>query len=259
MSLPLTPINASPQLEPVLARDVMPIDGDPAQGPQTRVTFDRFEPDRVSGVEFSHHDEIHRVGAGSEVVLSLGAIHTSKVLMQSGIGDPPNCTDMASPCCSTFPGWSKPAGPSWFRLCLGVPTAAPVAQHWVRGDLLLEERPWSGQPDLQTCQAELPKSSAENVGRFGLPDAGWTLFAGVVRPQSRGHICLTGPDPCDPVQIQPNMLSHPDDLKAAIASVDLCPEIGNSAPRNDGKHHGPLRHHRRTRRRHPPGPARTLM
>jgi choline dehydrogenase-like flavoprotein len=62
---------------------------------------------------------------------------------------------------------------------------------------------------------------------------------GVVRPQSRGHICLTGPDPCDPVQIQANMLSHPDDLKAAIASVELCREIGNSAPRNDGKHHGP--------------------
>jgi choline dehydrogenase-like flavoprotein len=85
----------------------MPIDGDPAQGPQTRVTFDRFEPDRVSGVEFSRHDEIHRVGAGSEVVLSLGAIHTSKVLMQSGIGDPPNYTDTASPCCSTFPGLVK--------------------------------------------------------------------------------------------------------------------------------------------------------
>jgi len=83
---------------------------------------------------------------------------------------------------------------------------------------------------LQTCQAELPKSSTENAGRFGLPEAGWTLFAGVVRPQSRGHICLTGPDPCDPVQIQANMLSHPDDLKAAIASVQLCREIGNSAP-----------------------------
>jgi choline dehydrogenase len=30
------------------------------------------------------------------------------------------------------------------------------------------------------------------------------------------------------VQIQANMLSHPDDLKAAIAAVELCREIGNS-------------------------------
>jgi choline dehydrogenase len=61
-----------------------------------------------------------------------------------------------------------------------------------------------------------------------VPELGWTLRAGVVRPKSRGHICLTGPDPSDPVQIQPNMLSHHDDLKAAIAAVQLCREIGNS-------------------------------
>jgi choline dehydrogenase len=53
----------------------------------TRITFDRSEPNRVAGVEFSHDGTIHRVGAGSELVLSLGAIHTPKVLMQSGIGD----------------------------------------------------------------------------------------------------------------------------------------------------------------------------
>jgi choline dehydrogenase len=55
------------------------------------------------------------------------------------------------------------------------------------------------------------------------------LLGGVVRPKSRGHIALTGPDPTDPVHIQANMLSHPDDLKAAIAGVQLCREIGNSA------------------------------
>jgi choline dehydrogenase len=32
------------------------------------------------------------------------------------------------------------------------------------------------------------------------------------------------------VQIEANFLSHPDDMKAAIACVELCREIGNSAP-----------------------------
>jgi choline dehydrogenase len=32
------------------------------------------------------------------------------------------------------------------------------------------------------------------------------------------------------VRIEANMLSHPDDMKAAIACVELCREIGNSAP-----------------------------
>jgi choline dehydrogenase len=62
-----------------------------------------------------------------------------------------------------------------------------------------------------------------------MPEFGWTLGSGLVRPKSRGHICLTGPKPTDPVQIEANMLSHPDDLKAAIAAVELCREIGNSS------------------------------
>jgi choline dehydrogenase-like flavoprotein len=35
--------------------------------------------------------------------------------------------------------------------------------------------------------------------------------------------------PDDPIQIEANTLSHPDDLKAAVACVELCREIGNSA------------------------------
>jgi choline dehydrogenase len=33
-----------------------------------------------------------------------------------------------------------------------------------------------------------------------------------------------------PVQIEANTLSHPDDMKAAIACVELCREVGNSTP-----------------------------
>jgi choline dehydrogenase len=72
-------------------------------------------------------------------------------------------------------------------------------------------------------------STPETAARFNVPEVGWTLGGGVVRPKSRGHICLTGPKPTDPVQIDANMLSHPDDLKAAIAAVELCREVGNSA------------------------------
>jgi choline dehydrogenase len=50
----------------------------------TRLTFDGK---RVTGVEIDYQVAIRRIGAASEVVLSLGAIHTPKVLMQSGIGD----------------------------------------------------------------------------------------------------------------------------------------------------------------------------
>jgi choline dehydrogenase len=75
----------------------------------------------------------------------------------------------------------------------------------------------------------LPICSAETAATFNPPAGSWTMFGGVVRPKSSGQIRLSGPNPLDPVQIEANTLSHPDDMKAAIACVELCREIGNSA------------------------------
>ena len=75
----------------------------------------------------------------------------------------------------------------------------------------------------------IPISSAEAAARFDPPSNCWTLSPGVVRPKSRGLIRLTGRNPLDPVEIEARTLSHPDDLKAAMAVVEICREIGNSA------------------------------
>src|SRR6185503_17143031 len=50
----------------------------------TRVTFIGT---RATGVEIFYQDKIQSIEAHCEVVLSLGAIHTPKMLMLSGIGD----------------------------------------------------------------------------------------------------------------------------------------------------------------------------
>jgi choline dehydrogenase len=196
----------------------------------TRVTFDRFERNRVTGVEFCLDGTIRCVRAGSEVVLSLGAIHTPKVLMQSGIGDQAELQRHGIPVVQHLPGVGQnlqdhPAfGCVWeYQQPLPPRNTGCEATYFWKSDPSLDT------PDLQTCQGEFPYSSAETAARFDLPEFGWTLLGGVVRPKSRGHIHLTGPDPTDPVQIDANMLSHPDDLKAAMAGVQLCREIGNSA------------------------------
>src|ERR1700694_5296683 len=67
----------------------------------TRVTFER---NRATGVELCHDGQIHRVSAGSEVVLSLGAIHTPKVLMQSGIGEDAQLQRFGIPVVQNLPG-----------------------------------------------------------------------------------------------------------------------------------------------------------
>jgi choline dehydrogenase len=84
-------------------------------------------------------------------------------------------------------------------------------------------------PDMQIILGEFFKSTPENIARFQAPTNSWILFGGLERPKSRGRIRITGPNPSNPLQIDTNFLSHPDDLKAAIACIELSREIGNSA------------------------------
>jgi choline dehydrogenase len=191
----------------------------------TRITF---EGKRATGVECIYNGKTHRISAGHEVVLSLGAIHTPKVLMQSGIGDQAELERHGIPLVQHLPGVGQnfqdhPAiGCVWEYQKPLPPRTGSVTFFW-------KSDPNLDTPDIQTCQAEVPLAAVEMLARYNVPAGSWSMFAGIVRPKSRGRIRLTGPNPMDAVQIETNMMSHPDDLKAAIACVQLCREIGNSA------------------------------
>lgn len=194
----------------------------------TRVTANG---NRTTGVELLSGSRVHHVATTHEVVLSLGAIHTPKVLLHSGIGDEVELRRVGIPVLAHLPGVGRNYQDHpgfdcvWeYREPLTPRNNASEATYFATSTTGMSA------PDLQTCQAEVPKSSAENIAEFGLPEHGWTLFAGVVRPKSRGHLSLRSADPRDPIDIHANMLSHPDDVKAAVAAVELCREIGNSAP-----------------------------
>ena len=61
---------------------------------------------RAVGVEVMRGDQVLTIGARLEVVLSLGAMHTPKVLMHSGIGDREELARVGiSVRCSTCPAW----------------------------------------------------------------------------------------------------------------------------------------------------------
>jgi choline dehydrogenase len=193
----------------------------------TRITF---EGKRATGVECIYNGETHRISAGLEVVLSLGAIHTPKVLMQSGIGDEVELQRHGIPLVQHLPGVGQNFQDHPGIGCIWE-YQKPLAPRNNAGEATFfwKSNPSLDTPDIQTCQVEVPLTSAEMLTRFNPPAGSWTMFGGLVRPKSRGQIRLTGPKPLDPLQIETNMLSHPDDLKAAIACVQLCREIGNSA------------------------------
>ena len=189
------------------------------------------ENGRATGVDVLLDGAVQRFSGTKEIILSLGAIQTPKVLMQSGIGDETELGRHGIQVIHNSPGVGRNFQDHVAFDCVWeymnpLPprnTMAEATYFW-RSESALTA------PDIQTCQAEVPKTTPENAAQFAVPQHGWTLFGGLMRPKSRGHLCLTGPDPDDPIQIEANFLSDPDDLKAAIACVELCREVGNAAP-----------------------------
>src|SRR5215468_9487813 len=190
----------------------------------TRVTFSGR---RATGVEFTHDGRLHRVAAGREVILSLGAMHTPKVLMQSGVGDESELRRFGISVVQHLPGVGR--GLQDHPLCACVweyrdalpPNFIPeVTAFW-------KSTSGISSPDMHILHG-VPFASPENVARFGMPASGWALFGVVIQPKSRGRLRLTGPEPSAPLQIEANHLSDPEDLAVATACVDLSREIGNS-------------------------------
>jgi choline dehydrogenase len=190
-----------------------------------------FDGKRAIGVEIIYNGKTSSINAEYEVVLSLGAIHTPKVLMQSGVGDQTELQRFGIPVVQHLPGVGQNFQDHFGVSCIWeYPQPLATRNNACEATFFWKSDPSLDAPDLQPCLIELPICSPEIAAQFNPPAGSWTLFAAVVQPKSRGQIHLTGPTPQDPVRIEPNTLSHSDDLKAAIASVKICREIGNSLP-----------------------------
>jgi choline dehydrogenase len=154
-----------------------------------------FEGKRATGVECIYEGHTHRIGAGLEVVLSLGAVHTPKVLMQSGIGDQVELQRFGIPVVRHLPGVGQNfqdhvlVGCIWeYRQALAPRNNAAEATFFWKSDPALDT------PNLQACIGEVPLSSAETAARFNPPTGSWTMAAGVVRRSNPSD----GPQPARP-------------------------------------------------------------
>jgi choline dehydrogenase len=190
-----------------------------------RVVFDGH---RATGVEFLRHGQVTTVGASTEVVLSLGAIQTPKVLMHSGIGDREDLGRAGIPLLQHLPGVGRnfqdhvSFGCTWEY-------AEPIAPRNSGSEAALywRSRPGLDAPDLLFCQVEFPVPSDRTAAR-GVPAHGWTMFAGLAQPASRGRLRLRSADPAAPLAVDANFLSDPADMATARACVGLCRALGNA-------------------------------
>nr|WP_205633586.1 GMC oxidoreductase [Labilithrix luteola] len=192
------------------------------------VTRILFEQRRATGVEFSYKGKVLHAEARLEVILSLGAIQTPKLLMQSGIGDQAELGKFDIPVLQNLTGVGRnlhdhvALGCVWEATEKPLPTAprGQAACFW-------KTDPARSAPNIFTYARRGAWVTRENEPQFRPPASAWSLAIGM-RPASRGAIHLTGPNASDPLEIQANYLADPRDLKDLMTGIGQAREIGNA-------------------------------
>ena len=187
-----------------------------------------FEGKRAVGVEVQVNGSTQVIRATQEIVLSLGAIETPRVLMQSGIGDETELSRFGIPLVHAQPHVGKhlhdhiAIGCTWEATeepLPPIPRSQVVAFWKTRADL--------EAPNMLMYSRAGSALSGKNVERFQAPERCWSLFVGM-RPSSRASVRLTGANSIDPLKIETGYLQEEEDLQDFAAGLDMCRVIGNS-------------------------------
>jgi len=188
----------------------------------------RFAGNRATGIEFLYNGITVCAQATQEVILSLGAIHTPKLLMQSGIGDEMELRSAGITVLHVLPGVGRNLHDHVAFGCVWENSGRPAPKiPRSQTSCFWKTRTELEAPNFYVYSHGGPDFTPENAARFKPPASCWSLSGGM-RPNSRGIIHLTGSDPADPVSIHANYLGEPQDLKDLIAGLRMAREIGNS-------------------------------
>ena len=137
-----------------------------------------FEKQCAIGVEVAYEGKMYRFRAGREVVLSLGAVQTPKVLLQSGVGNEGELKRWGIPLVEHRPGVSQNFQDHASRANWSMPVIGSYcASYWRFNQGLTEERaaaipgvlrtsgkPTKGRVSLDTTESN-EKEESERPGR----------------------------------------------------------------------------------------------
>jgi choline dehydrogenase len=185
-----------------------------------------FEGGRCSGVELVHQGAIGRIRAEREVIVCGGTIESAKLLLLSGLGAADELRGLGIEVVADLPGVGRnlhdhALSPVIYSAAHPVPAAVPGLQQ-LHSHLFWRSRPGLPAPDVQPLFFHLPLYLEGMEG----PADGYTLMAGIIRPESRGSLRLASTDPAVPPLLDPACLSAEADTDALVAAVELCREIG---------------------------------
>jgi choline dehydrogenase len=189
-----------------------------------------FEGTRCVGVEWERGGELEIARGASEVVLSAGTIGSPHVLLLSGIGPADELRAVGIAVIADVAGVGRNLhdhllSPAIFAADAPIAPPAP-GESPIQTHLWWRSRSGLPVPDTQPIHFSVPLYEPWMEG----PENAFTLLGGMVRPESRGSIRLSGPEPEDALLIDPNILAVESDLESLVASLAQVREIGVAHP-----------------------------
>lgn len=196
-----------------------------------RVTRLLFEGTQVTGAQFLKQDGTVQDIFADATILCAGALGSPEILLRSGIGPADELAELGIEVIADVSGVGKNLhdhmlAPVIFTTTqeISVPEAAPAQTH-----LFAKSTADQLVPDTQPIFFSNPMYSQGYPDDMTGPDQAFTLMAGIVRPQSRGELTLTGADISDPVSLDLAVLEEQTDADALVASLKHCRTIGRQA------------------------------
>ncbi|XP_077512921.1 glucose dehydrogenase [FAD, quinone]-like [Amblyomma americanum] len=227
----------------------------------SQVTKVNFDGKRAVGVTFSWFGKTQTVAAHREVILSAGAVGSAQILMLSGVGPREDLKRLKIPEVADLPvGRSLQdhvllftAVPVSTESYVAVPPsslsdiakydrerAGPIAIPAAVEVLQFLSTDYATAPDIPDVEigvissppaTELAKGELVNTGFLpeaydsylgpGTDQPGFRVAVINNRPKSRGRITLRTADANDHPDIDPHLLEHPDDVKAAAQGTKM--------------------------------------
>jgi choline dehydrogenase-like flavoprotein len=222
----------------------------------TRVLFDGK---RAIGVGYRQKSKDQQVTANKEVILCGGTFNSPQLLQLSGVGRPDDIVPHGINMVHELPGVgqnlqdhldftlaykTKDRGnfgislPGSFNLLKHINKwrktgKGMIATPFAEGAAFLKTAPDLDRPDVQL---HFVISIVDDHARKLHLGHGFSCHVCVLRPKSRGSVGLQSSDPMAPPKIDPQFLSHPDDLEVLKKGARLSRRIMAASPVADYIH-----------------------
>jgi choline dehydrogenase len=207
---------ADAYLRPVLGRPNLTIVTD------AHVTRLMLDGSRCRGVDYTIDGSAHRVEIEHEVVVCAGAVGSAQLLMLSGIGPAAHLRAIGIDVLIDLPGVGQNLHDH--TMCWVTYAAAePFPQTHAVPHVLMRST-GATEPDLQIGFAPVVFGPRWAIR----PEPGFSVTFSLMSPSSRGSVQLGGPDPHDPLLIDPAYFTEKDDLNRMVFGLRQARMIGNT-------------------------------